>query len=666
MADRSTHGAAPRSVAWGAVLLGVAGLAFVVALLATGGRPEPAPAGLPDPGRLVEWALPLNRLLVDLSAVGTVGLLLAAAVLLPSTLDLLSTSAVRAARLAAGTAAVWSLGSLALVVLTYADIAGLPLARALDLVQLWSYATDLPTGRAWAVTAVLAAAVAVTAGWSERPFGAWAALVVALAATLPAALIGHTASAGAHDIAVSSLVVHLVGVVTWVGGLVGLVWYARTDGRHLALASTRYSSLALWAYVAVGVSGVVNAFIRLPERADLWTSGYGALVLVKAVAFAGLGSVGWWHRRHTLPRLAVGEPGAFRRFAAVEALVMAAVVGVAVALARTPTPAPDVPRLPTPAETLLGFPVPDAPHLWDYLLAWRLDALVALTLLMAAVLYAHAARGLRRRGDRWPVGRTIGWYSGLTVAAFATLSGLATYGRVMFSIHMTQHMLLGMVVPLLLVTGAPITLALRALPPAGANRPAGPREWLLAVLHSRVVRVLTNPVVALVLFVTAPYMVYFSDLFEVAMRQHWAHTAMHVHFVLAGYLFYESLVGTDPLPNRAPYPMRLIVLFASMPFHAFFAVALMSTNTVIAASYYATLARPWSTDLLADQTGGAAFAWAFGELPALAAMVMLLVQWSRDDTRRARRQDRQAERDGDAELVAYNEQLRRLGRPGPR
>lgn len=663
MADRPTHPVAAR---WGAALtlafVGVAAVALVASLLTAGGRPEPAPEGLPDPGRFVEWALPLTRLVVDLSAVATVGLLLAAAVLLPSTLQLLSTGAVRAARAAAGAGAMWAVAALVLLVLTYADITGLPLRRALDGAQLWSFATDISLGRAWLVTALFAGVAALTARLADRPLAAWTALVVALFGVVPAALIGHAAAAGSHDLAVSSLVVHLVGVVTWVGGLVGLVWYARTDGRHLALAAARYSSLALWAYVAVGLSGVVNAYVRLTGPADLWSSGYGALVLLKAAAFVGLGVLGWWHRRHTLPQLDAGQAGAFRRFAGVEALVMAGVIGVAVGLSRTPTPSPAVPRLPTPAETLLGFPMPGPPSLAKYVLDWRIDSLVAVTLLMAGVLYGQAVLGLRRRGDRWPVGRIIGWYSGLLVAAVVTMSGLATYGRIVFSVHMTQHMVLGMVVPILLVTGAPITLALRALAPAGANRPAGPREWLLAVLHSRVVRVLTNPIVALALFVTAPYMVYFSDLFELAMRQHWAHTAMHVHFVLAGYLFYETLIGTDPLPHRASYPMRLLVLFASMPFHAFFAVALMSSHTVIAADYYEILARPWNTDLLADQTGGAAFAWAFGELPALAAMVVLLVQWSRDDSRRARRLDRQAERDGGAELEAYNEQLRALER----
>jgi putative copper resistance protein D len=237
------------------------------------------------------------------------------------------------------------------------------------------------------------------------------------------------------------------------------------------------------------------------------------------------------------------------------------------------------------------------------------------------------------------------------------MSGLAVYGRTAFSMHMGQHMVLSMMAPLLLVLGAPITLALRALPASPADKPSGPREWLLAALRSPFGRVLTHPVTAFVLFISAPYIIYFSGLFELSLRQHWAHELLHVHFVLVGYLFYQSLIGTDPIPYRAPYPLRLGTLFATLAFHAFFAVALMSSTSVIAEDYFLTLQRPWWTDLLADQTGGAALAWAFGELPGLIVLIVLLYQWSRDDDRQAKRADRQADRDNDAELAAYNRML---------
>lgn len=661
MSDLQTRSRAVPEHRTGTVLaftvIGIAVGAMLVGLIVSGGRPTPPPAGIPDAGGLTEWALPVIRVIAQCGAVVTVGLLLAAAVLLPSRTDVLSTGAVRAARTASWVALVWGAAALLESVLVLSDVLAYSLLRTLSPAVLTTYLPSLPAASAWAVTGALALLASLAARECERPAGAWLAFLVGVGAVAPPALSGHAASAGNHDLAMSSLLVHLVAIVLWVGGLIALVWYARTDGRFLAIAAQRFSPLALTCYVAVGISGVANAFLRIPSWSDLWTSGYGRLVVVKVVAFAGLGVLGWWHRRTTLPQLQARQPGAFRRFAGVEALVMLGVIGIAVALSRTPPPADVVEVPPTQARELLGFGVPAHPSLLRYVTEVRFDILIALTLLAMAVLYLGAARRLHRRGDRWSIGRTASWLTGVAILAFANLAGLSTYGHITFSAHMTQHMLMSMLAPIFLVLGAPISLALRALPPAGRDQPAGPREWLLAVLHSRVMRGLTHPVVALVLFVSAPYMIYFSGLFQYAMYHHWAHLAMHIHFVLVGYLFYETLVGVDPLPYRASFPVRLIVLFLSLPFHAFFAIAMMSSSQVIAAQWYQALGNPYHLDLLADQRIGAAFAWGFGEVPLIVALIALLVQWSRDDDRRARRSDRQADRDGDAELTAYNEML---------
>lgn len=640
-----------------------AGLAFsgliglVVAVVVGGDVPQAVSEGIPEASRAVQWSAPIARTAADLSAVATIGLLLAAAVLLPSSRDLLAVTPARAARLASWFAWAWAVLALVVLVLSYAETFATTVGASLNLTRLLSFVGQSDQGAAWLVTASLAAFAGVVARESDRPIGAWAALLLALAATLPPAVTGHAASAGSHDLATSSLVVHIVSVALWVGGLLALLWYARVDGRHLALSTQRFSSLALWAYIGVGVSGAVNAWVRLDGIDNLLTTRYGAVVLIKVIAFIALGMLGWTHRRHTLPQIADEKPRSFARFATIEAFIMSATLGVAVALGITAPPESGATAAPEPAEVLLGFPMPDAPSVVAILTGWRLDLLVVTALVIAGLLYGRGVLRLRQRGDRWPVGRTIAWYTGLAIIAFGALSGLAVYGRAAFSLHMTQHMVLSMMAPLLLVLAAPITLALRALPAAGANQPAGPREWLVSALQSPVARVLTHPVTAFILFITAPYMVYFSGLFETAMRAHWAHELMHVHFVLVGYLFFESLIGRDPVPFRASYPMRLVTLFASLAFHAFFAVALISTDTVIAPEYFETLARPWWTDLLRDQTAGGSFAWAFGELPGLITLVVLLFQWSQEDDRRARASDRQADRDNNAELDAYNQML---------
>ena len=348
-----------------------------------------------------------------------------------------------------------------------------------------------PQGSAWLVAASLAAFAGVVAREADRPLGAWVALLIAIGATLPPAVTGHAASAGSHDLATSSLVMHVVGVVMWVGGLLALIWYARTDGRYLPLATRRFSPLAFWAFICVGVSGAVNALIRVGDVDALFTTQYGAVVLMKVMAFVALGLLGWAHRRHMLPQLEEGRPRAFMRLAVVEAAIMVVTIGIGVGLAATAPPGSGATEAPPPAEVLLGFPMPEAPTVLAILSGWRLDLLVVGVLLASAVLYGRGVRTLRRRGDRWPVGRTVAWYAGLAIIAFGTLSGLAAYGRTTFSLHMTQHMTLSMIAPLLLVlgcahhTGAPSAHR----PQSHPNRPVhasgcSPRSRALSVASS--------------------------------------------------------------------------------------------------------------------------------------------------------------------------------------
>ena len=126
-----------------------------------------------------------------------------------------------------------------------------------------------------------------------------------------------------------------------------------------------------------------------------------------------------------------------------------------------------------------------------------------------------------------------------------------------------------MIAPVFLALGAPITLALRTLPPGGRGR-------LLAVLHSRVARVLTFPVVAGVIFVANPFALYLTGWYEATLRNPLLHDLNHLHFVLVGCLWFWPILGLDPMPNRLPYPLRLLAVFATMPFHAFLGVAIMS------------------------------------------------------------------------------------------
>ncbi len=288
---------------------------------------------------------------------------------------------------------------------------------------------------------------------------------------------------------------------------------------------------------------------------------------------------------------------------------------------------------------------------------WSLHPDPFFTTLVAtlAALYIAAMVRLARRGDGWPVARAFSFLAGLVLLFAMTGTGLAQYGMYLFSTHMLQHMMLSMVVPLFLLLGAPLTLALRALHPASAGR-TGPRELLLGLLHSRFARVVASPLFTLPLFIASLYGLYFTPLFDVLMRSAVGHDLMLLHFLNIGLLFFWPIMGVDPAPHRSPYVIRILELFAAMPFHAFFGVAVMMSSALITTSF----ARPpasWGVDPAADQSTGGGLAWAFGEVPTLLVLLILFLQWSRSDEREARRKDRKADRDGDVELADYNAYL---------
>ena len=191
-------------------------------------------------------------------------------------------------------------------------------------------------------------------------------------------------------------------------------------------------------------------------------------------------------------------------------------------------------------------------------------------------------------------------------------------------------------------------------------RSLGPRELILAVLHSRYLQVVANPVVAAVIFFFSLATFYFTPLFFYALATHTGHVLMTVHFLLSGYLFTWVLIGTDPGPRRWPPLVLLVVLFATISFHAFLGVVITDSATLLAPDFYTELGLGWLPDPLADQRLGGAFAWGSGEFPTVILAIIVAIQWMRQDRRESARLDRQAERDNDAELTAYNETLAKL------
>jgi putative copper resistance protein D len=646
------------------VALGVLlGMAVGTGLLVFLGGDGLTGSGLGDPGLFTRAALPAVRVLSECAAVVAVGSLLLAAFLVPPQasgyLDTSGYAAVRTARIAA---LIWAVTAALMVPLLAADVLGRPVTDVLDLRLLASLASAVSQVGSWALTAGMAL-VLTGFCWTALTWGAAAWLfVLSLVGLTPVALTGHSSAGGAHDVATNSLLYHLVAVALWVGGLIALLAHLVRRGDHAGLACTRFFRLAWVCWVVMAASGVINALVRVSPDQLLTT--YGLLVLGKVAALMVLGVIGRLYRRRAVTAMVErGDRSAILRLGGVEVLVMFATIGLAVALSRTAPPG-GITAQPNRTEVLLGYDLAGPPTPARLILDWRPDLVFGVAALVLAGGYLAGVRRLARRGDVWPVGCTATWLGGCAIILVATSSGIGRYSMAMFSVHMGVHMLMSMMAPILLVRGAPVMLALRALPAAGPGNPPGPREWLQAFTHSWVVRIFTYPLMALGMYVGSFYVVYFTGLYDAAAPSHWAHLAIKAHFLLVGYAYYWLIIGIDPAPHRTSYLGKLGLLLAAMPFHAFFGILLMGSATVIGGNYYRSLALPFVPDLLADQRVGAAMAWALGEIPMVIVLVGLLVQWSRTDARETHRFDCGVESDGDTELAAHNALLARLARRG--
>ena len=650
----------PALTAAGLLVLSGLGAALLAGLLVGGGA---APLLLVDPGATVRWGLPVAKALVHFGAALAVGSLMVAAFVLTRQQKAFS-SALVVASVGAG---LMTVAGGATAFFTFMAIYVEPVTidqRFGNL--LWLYLQTTEIGRSWLITIGLGAIITVLALVVRSFSGVLAAGVLSVAALWPLAEQGHAAGTANHEAAVSASYTHMVFAAMWVGGLVMMAviaWSEKPDPREYHAMLARYSTIALLSFIVVAVSGVTNAWLRVGTLQGL-ASAYGVLVIAKITTLAFLGAMGALYRVRLLGNLARGEKGTSsvtRRLVAAELVLMGVASGLASALARTQTPVPQVPASEiaraTPAEILTGEPLPPE-FTWSKLFTvWQLDLIWALIVVFGIVFYVWGHVRLSRRGDYWPPFRTVSWVSGMLLLGFVVNSGLSVYGTYLFSIHMLGHMLLSMAVPLLLVLGAPVTLASRAIA-VRKDGSRGAREWILVAVHSRYLAVLGHPVVAAAIFGLSLIVFYYSPLFEWALREHLGHLWMTSHFVFSGYLFAQSLVGIDPSPHNTPYPLRLIIVLATMAFHAFFGLSIILGTGLLVPEWFGAMGRTWGDAPLVDQQNGGELAWGLGEFPTLALAIIITWAWSRSDDRINKRRDRQVDRDGDKELEAYNDMLK--------
>ena len=659
-------GSAPHPTKLPLVLAAAAVVAVVVPAGLVGGAFAVPVAGLPDVGGLVRWGQPIVRAIHDLAAASTVGLLVVAATIIP---EARSTSRrITATRYACASGVVWVMAGLVGLVFSFASISGTRLTDPTFGAQLRTFAFQLEFLRVAAISSAMALVVTTGAAVVRRRWGMVALAALSILAILPLSLAGHAADAASHETAVTFLAVHLVAAVIWVGGLLALAMLRPLLGDDLGVSVQRYSTLAGWCFGAIAISGAANAWIRIGSI-DSLGSGYGVLIVLKVIALVTLGLAGWPQRSRVVNRIAA-DPLAgrlFGRLALIEVAVMGAAFALGAALSLSAPPVPDTPVVTSDAAyALTGFRAPAGPlSSSDWFTVWRVDWLWFGVSVLAVALYLLGVRRMRARGDSWPMLRTVGWVLGWAIFVWATSGAPGVYGRVLFSVHMVMHMTVSMTAPILMVLAAPVTLALRTLTPR-RDSTLGPRELLLGLVHSRYLAVIGNPIVAAAIFFGSLVIFYFSPLFELALRTHTGHVLMTTHFLLAGYLFVWVLVGIDPGPKRWPPSLRLIILFVTISFHAFFGVALTTGTTLLAPTFYESLHLPWAVDLLADQRNGGAVAWGIGELPTLILALLVTLAWVRSDAAETKRLDRQADRDDDADLRAYNAHLAAIsGRSNP-
>lgn len=535
----------------------------------------------------------------------------------------------------------WLVAAIGNLLATLANLFESSIVEMLDVTTIRSYVTQTSLGRLQLIQVVSALFLLLICKNLRRTGGSLIAYLVALIGVAAPLLQSHTAQAAGHGLAIGSLIIHVIALSAWTGAVISLL-FMDIDCKKFVL--TRIGLIATWSVVAIVITGTTSSILRLGFSTE-WFSSYGLMIMAK-VLILGVIAV-------TAPRIRNGIEN--EKLIKFEVALLLVVLSLGSLLSRS-TPIVEGEYQYDRVKELVGISMPPEPNLFRLFFEYEADALMLGTLVFATALYIRGVVNLVRRGDKWPVGRTISFAIGISLIDYSTSGGLGLYSIFSFQYHMIAHMTLSMIAPILIVLSAPITLALRTLPIGRNKEERGLRGWLIQSLHSRFSKVFTHPIIALAIFDGSLFALYFTPLFGNLMSSHFGHLLMNFHFILAGLLFFHVIVGIDPNPRRVHHLVRVVILLGAISIHAFFSIALQASSTLIDGGFYQSLERPWATDLLADQKTGAAIGWAMGEIPIVIALIATFIQWTRVDAREAKRADKNSERD----LAEYNDYLRKL------
>jgi cytochrome c oxidase assembly factor CtaG len=640
-------------------------MAFVVAGTVMIGRSGYDATSIGYPGLTTSLSSAILRVIVELSSVVTVGgLFFAVFTRARRGADRLMVRGASDMRIVRWSALIWLVGAVALVPVDAADANGAPLAKLLTPGALGYLVSASYIPAAWVFVVVVAGIVCLIVNFVQTWQVTLLAFGLSVLALLAPVVVAQVLVGPNHDWGGDAAIFGTPAAAVLFGTTFTYLSRRGMGPQPYRATTLRFLRVAIVCWGIIVGSDVIITLFEIAGRPVLSTP-TGVLFLVRFLLLAGvvpIGYIAWRRLRRDVTATAIS-----RTLIVSALMLLAGNLGVAVLMTRIPPPVFFVST--SIAQNFLGFNVTATPTLAVFLFDWRINILFIVISAVGIGLYLFGVVRLRRRGDKWNPGRTIAWILGWLVVVLTTSSGLGRYSGASFSAHMVLHMSLNMLVPVLLVLGGPITLALRASTPKPSNQAAGVHEWLTALLNWKLTRNLYNPLVVFVSFIGSYYVLYFTDIFYQAMRYHWAHQLLDIHFIFVGYLFYSLVIGVDLPPRPLPHIGKLGLVLAAMPFHAFFGVIVMTSDTVIAKLFYQYLNEPWMTNLKADQYLGGGIAWSAGELPLIVVVVALVTQWAKQDSRVAARTDRHLDAGLDDSFDVYNAMLtglaqRREVRPG--
>ncbi len=611
----------------------------------------------------------LGDMVGRLTSAATLGLLAAMVAFLPAAADgTLSEPALRLGRWAGRTAQLWFVASLLMTFANPAFTTGMPIVYTMRPDIWWYLLTTTPSDIAWLFSAGVALATSLVAYRARRASAFVVCWIAGAVATVFIAVSGNVSVGLDHDWATDASGIATLALVLLTSGAVGVVAAAGSrqarpaDGEGVTAGAETptaddgvrsYHRVVLPLLVLATAGYAIVAWQQLAGVSPFDTAAGGPVVVGAVLAVLLLAS--WLWRQFDR------RASARRRIGSVARDVVLYVLGTAALGAATHLPPPRFLILQSSQVNYLGYEV-DVPATFERLAGLGRPNLFWVLLSTGAIAaYVWGMVRVYRTGGRWPVSRLLFWLGGWLLTLYLATSGLWMYSTAVYSWHMLVHMTVNMMVPVLCVLGAPFTLVDEASRPRVPGELPGPRELLAGLAANRFVRFLLSPPVLWINYVSSLFLVYFTPLFPWLMRYHWAHQLMLLHFMLAGYLFFNLLIGPDKNPWPLPYLVKFALLVSVMPFHAIFAVGIMMAEHVIGATFYETIAVSWVGDLLADQNIAGQITWFTGEVPVFVAVILLAAQWFRSDSHEAAVSDLLADTgaDGD-ELGAYNDMLAQL------